>query len=192
LKPKDRTSCKSSDISGEYFLPLKDFERFYNNPSLEQQNTIILSIQWLALSIYSDDPIVKLINSWNSLEFAVSGLSSNEKFSKNEIQILKEELPKFFDYLRENEVLNLSIPKIKIFMSKLNYLNDPPIMEKIRTFLSDHKIPFDENEMNLIAESRKKRNNIQHGRKHQIINENELEKLRSLIEKILLVRASLS
>jgi hypothetical protein len=192
LKPKDRTLCKSNDLSDEYFLPLRDFERFYNNPSLEQQNTIILSIQWLSLSIYSDDPIVKLLNSWNSLEFAIKSLDLQDKFSKNEIKILKDELSKFFNKLGEDEILSLSIQQIEIFMSKLNYLNDPPIMEKIRSFLSDHKIPFDENEMNLIAESRKKRNDIQHGRKHQIINNNELEKLRSLIERILLVRASLS
>lgn len=46
LKTKDRTLCNSIDISDDYFLVLKDFERFYSNPSLEYQNTIILSIQW--------------------------------------------------------------------------------------------------------------------------------------------------
>lgn len=145
----------------------------------------------VALSIYSDDPIVKLLNSWNSLEFAISGLKCKNKFSKNEIKILDYELSKFFEKLSQDEILNLSIGQIEIFMSKLDYLNDPPLMEKIRSFLKDHKISFDENEMNLISESRKKRNDIQHGRKHQIVNDVELEKLRSLIEKILLVRITM-
>lgn len=191
LKPKDRTVWKSNDLPSDYFLPLKDFEKFYNSQTKlgEQQNTIILSIQWLALSIHSDNPIVKLINSWNSLEFALSGITFTPIFSNDDVKILEKHMDILLNKLNEDGEVNFSIKQMEAFKSKLNYLNDSPVMEKIRIFLNDHQIPFDENEMRLIKESRRKRNHIQHRKMNMKIKEEELEKLRSLTEKILLVRA---
>jgi len=44
---------------------------------------------------------------------------------------------------------------------------------------------------NAVRKTRKDRNDVQHGRRNVIVKEEELEKLRSLIEKILLKQVGL-
>jgi hypothetical protein len=179
------------NASDNYFTRLEKFKRFFpDNPNAANKNNpIALSIQWLALAIQAKDPVVKLINLWNSLEFAVSGLSIQKEFSKSELKIVENQTSLLFEDLKRKGILDLSLKHLEILWSKLSHLNDPPILEKIQTFVQVHKIPFSENEMRIIRETRRKRNNIQHGKGNVTVKENELEKIRSLTEGILLLRA---
>jgi len=192
LKPQDRTVWKSEEISDDYFTPLKDFETNLSHPNQsDKQNPIFLSIQSLADSIQTDDPISKLIIVWNALEFAMSGLPCPAEFSRNEIRTIKNQITMLLKKLNDDGVMNLTEKKIEIVNSKLDHLNEAPIMESIKRYLIENQIPFDDNEMSIIKETREKRNDIQHGGENVIVKEEELEKLRSLVERILLKRVCL-
>ncbi len=83
-------------------------------------------------------------------------------------------------------------PKQKEVLSKkLKMLNDPPLMEKIEHTLIDQLISLTEEENILLRMTRTKRNNLIHGREDVEVSDKELNKLRSIIEQILLSKANL-
>jgi hypothetical protein len=67
-------------------------------------------------------------------------------------------------------------------------LNDSSLFEKLEYYCKENNISIHEEEWKLIHSARTKRNEIIHGKKDIIVKQNELEKIQTLIEKILLQR----
>ncbi|MGB7571182.1 MAG: hypothetical protein WBL87_05445, partial [Methanothrix sp.] len=65
-------------------------------------------------------------------------------------------------------------------------LNNVPIMEKFKVIAHEAGLELTESEQKLINLTRSKRNSIIHGKKEVIILDEELNKLLSVIEVILL------
>jgi hypothetical protein len=61
-------------------------------------------------------------------------------------------------------------------------------MARIRKFITEKEITFSDSEMLLVKKSRDKRNDVIHGRRNVDVSTEELDKLRSLIERLILAR----
>lgn len=150
----------------------------------KDQRLIARSIRWLRLSIHTVDPTTKLLDLWVSLEFATQGLSSR-RFTEEQIIALKEHIQRM-----DFGAIRLSENQIDAIKGKFDMLNDAPLLEKISHFIRDNNIPFTNSEFELVKQARKKRNDIEHGKGNVEIEKEELENLQSLIERIILTRAS--
>jgi hypothetical protein len=120
---------------------------------------------------------------WHALEFAAHGLSSDKEFTENDIEQIKSKMQE----IKVNGI-PLSSKKLEILVDKIGQLNDAPLMVRLREFVSKKSIPFDDSEFKTIQQARKKRNDIEHGKDNVEIERYELEKLRSLIERIIIAR----
>ena len=67
-------------------------------------------------------------------------------------------------------------------------LNDTPLMSRIKNILNSLSIEITDEEYNLLKSARNKRRDIIHGLKDEEVSEKELNKLRTIIEKILLAK----
>lgn len=143
---------------------------------VQEEKNILLSLRWLARSIHESNSVDKLLDLWTSLEFITS---------KTRGEILFDEAQKrlILDKIRD---ISLNEVQMEILRNKIAMLNDAPLLEKLRMFTATHKIDFVEGEWRLMREMRQKRNNIIHGDKEPELSNEEIEKLRSMIEKILL------
>jgi len=63
-------------------------------------------------------------------------------------------------------------------------------MEKVRSFAERHKIDFRDSEWILLRKMRTKRDDIIHGKRETDVSNEDVEKLRGMIERILLANAN--
>ena len=153
----------------------------------EQQRITVLSLHWLKLGIHATRLETKLINLWLAVEFAANGLPADKKFSKLDIEQIKRQMKE----IRVDGTL-LSDEKLRILEEKINQLNNAPLVERLRDFVSKNSISFDDSEFDLILQARRKRNDIVHGKGKVDIERYELEKLQSLIERIIVAKSELA
>jgi hypothetical protein len=142
------------------------------------------SLRWLRLSIASNEPSIKIISLWNSIEFAVNGIKTDHVFTKSDISNILQSIEKDIAELDLNPI------QTKAIKDKINMLNDAPLLAKIRSVIEKYNIPFNQEEMKIIKELRDKRNELQHGKTESALDEEKLGKLRTLIERIILARAN--
>ena len=71
----------------------------------QSERAILSSCHWLRLGIFSEDPIEQLIYLYNSLEFAVSGISIPKKFSSGELEKVKQTVENL--ELSEDQIMNI-------------------------------------------------------------------------------------
>jgi len=117
-----------------------------------------------------------LLDLWTAIEFIVSGYSVDKLFSSDEKIKLKD--------IIENTEFNKN--QKNAIKSKIDMLNDPPIMVKMSGICANLGIELNETDKQLLETARKKRNEIIHGKKDPNISESEINKLKSIIEKIIL------
>ncbi len=153
----------------------------------EEQRITLLSLHWLKLGVYATEPVSKLVNLWHAVEFAAHGLSAEREFSENEIEQIKSKIQE----IKVNG-MGLSDKQRRILIDKIGQLNDTPLLVRLREFISKNSIPFDDSEFKIIQQARKKRNDIGHGKGNVEIERYELEKLKSLIERIIIARSKLT
>jgi hypothetical protein len=167
----------------EYFRPTKRlFEPIMSKARdslIQEEKNILLSLHWLARSIHEGNNVDKLLDLWTSLEFIVSRIKGKLHFSEPEKKLI----------LRKIQELGLHENQLEIVEDKIAMLNDAPLMEKIRLFAENHRVDFTEGEWKLLRAMRRKRNDIIHGKKETDVPKEEIEKLRGIIERILLINA---
>ena len=168
--------------SKEFFNPVNElFENILSKDTTlldETERSILSSSHWLRLGIFSDDLIERLIYLYNSLEFAVSGISTPKIFSSSEIESIKQKI----------QEISFSEERYTKIKNKINDLNNLSLFEKLEWYSQENNISIHDAEWTLIQLTRRKRNGVIHGKKDIIVNKIELEKLQTLIEKILLCR----
>ncbi|KHO50618.1 MAG: hypothetical protein QT04_C0050G0027 [archaeon GW2011_AR11] len=165
----------------KYFESVNNlFQKILTQESLNQEESNILQvIRWLRRAIQIGDNKDKLIDLWTAVEFLLSGTSSEVLFSDDE----KESLITYISSLN-----NLNGKQKNALYSKFNMLNDSPLMKKFNTLINDLGISFSDEELNTLKTTRSKRNDLIHGKRDINVKEDELNKIRTIIEKILIAK----
>jgi len=71
-------------------------------------------------------------------------------------------------------------------------LNDSPLMEKFNQLMQKLGIRFSEEELVTFKKMRDKRTNLIHGKGDISINDNELKKMRTILEKLFIAKINAS
>lgn len=165
-----------------FFEPVKDlFEHLILKESdslTPLERSILASCHWLRLAIFSRDMIERLLFLYNSLEFAISEINIKKEFSNDELNLLKTKVAE----LHFTEKQNAKI------IQQINDLNNPSLFDIIEQYCDENNISITKEEWDLIRSTRRKRNDIIHGKKDVLVNLIENEKLQTLIERILISR----
>jgi hypothetical protein len=168
----------------EYFKPTKRlFEPLISKSRddlVQEEKNILRSLHWLAKSIQEENNIDQLLDLWTSLEFIVSRTKGKLFFDGNEKK-------KILSKIKE---LTLQEKQLEILENKIAMLNDAPLMEKVRLFIERHKLDFRDGEWKLLQKMRRKRNDIIHGKRESDVSNQEIEKLRGMIDRILLANVN--
>lgn len=166
----------------EYFQPIKDsFEKLItkNKDSLTQEeNNLLQALHWLRRAIQIGNNKDKLLDLWTSMEFLISGFKIDNLFSDKEKNKLKG-IVSNTDFSQDQK---------NAIYSKIGMLNDAPLMSRIKEILKSLNIDITDEEYNLLKSARNKRRDIIHGLKDEDVSEKELNKLRTIIESILLAK----
>lgn len=148
--------------------------------TLDEKN-LLQVLRWLRKAIQCSDNKDKLLDLWTAMDFLISGTKINKLFKNEELKSLKE-------LINTNE--SFTIDQKNAIFGKLDSLNDAPIMAKIDNLRRELKINFSPEENEILKTTRRKRNFIIHGKKDSEVLESEIDKLRSVIEKLLLGKIS--
>lgn len=167
----------------EHFKPTKEiFEKMLaKEPQFTTQleKNAILSLHWIARTVGEGNNIDRLLDLWTAIELIVLREEKNPLFNALEKT----------NILKKLKSLNYSQWKLEVIESKIATLNDTPLMENLRVTVEKYNLSLSKNEWKLIQELRTKRNEIIHGKKECLVTNEEIEKLRAQIEKILIAVA---
>ncbi len=142
-----------------------------------EETSILNALHWLRRAIQIGDNKDKLLDLWTSMEFLTSYTRLPKIFKQEDINAVK-------DLINQQEKLK---PEQKdAIIGKFNMLNDAPLMGKVEYMLSGFGIVLSEEEKQSLRQSRKKRNELIHGHNNLEIKDTELNKLRSIIERLII------
>jgi hypothetical protein len=169
----------------DYFLELNDLfdELMCKNKNIytQQEKNILQVLHWLRRAIQTGENKDKLLDLWTAMEFLVSGTKVEKLFCKDQKENIKS-------IIEAGQILQDK--QKEVLFNKLDRLNEVPIMEKIRLMGQKFDIKLTSEENEILGLTRRKRNNLIHGEKDIEISENELNKLRSIIEFLLIGKIS--
>jgi hypothetical protein len=167
----------------DYFLELNELfgELICKNNHTQQEKNILQVLHWLRRAIQTGENKDKLLDLWTAMEFLVSGTRVKEIFCKYQIENIKR-IVEAGQILQEKQK--------EVLFKKLDMANDAPIMEKIRIMKREFEVKLTKDEERILGSTRSKRNDLIHGVKDIDITENELNKLRSIIELLLIGKIS--
>lgn len=148
------------------------------NPSQSEKN-LLQSLHWLRRAIQEGNNKDKLIDLWTAFEFLVSGVRIEEiLFTEEDKKELRNIISKtYYDTFQKNAI-----------NSKINMLNDPPLLVKFERLIKDLNLKFSEEELKILKKTRNKRNDLIHGLKDINVEERDLTKMRTIIEKTLIAK----
>jgi|GEM_PF-2091890 len=142
----------------------------------DEENRIIQSMHWLRRSLEDSDKRDKLLDLWISMEYIISG-------QKPEITLSR---PERDEARTAVESTSLSASKKEAVVKQINNVNRGTLLGKLYKFFEDKDIQITDFEESLIKSAYDKRNSLVHGRKDITVETRELDKLRSIIERIIL------
>lgn len=145
----------------------------------QYEKNIFQSLHWLRRAIQEGNDKDKLIDLWTSFEFLISGVKPDEKlFTKEDKREMKKIISQtYFTTFQKNAI-----------ESKMNMINDPPLLAKFDMLVKELNITFSDSEIKILKNTRDKRNKLIHGLKDIVVEEIDLTKMRSVIEKVLIAR----
>lgn len=162
----------------EYFVEF--YEKFKNILSksplalTKKELGIISALHWLSLAINTTNRLDKLLYLWNSLEFIVSESKTEKKFNENDKEAIRNKIKE----------LVLNAEQLKIIEDKIQRLNESPLMVRLQNELYRNNIDLSPNELEILKKMRKFRNFAIHGKTINEINNEEIEKFASIIERL--------
>jgi len=142
-------------------------------PTQEEEN-LLQVLHWLRKAMQEGDKKDKFLDLWIAFDFLVSGESTERLFTKDD----KEKLKKIILSDNFNEKQKSAI------LSKIDMLNDSPLMERFFQLTLNLEISFSADEISALKKMRGKRTDIIHGKKDISIIEGELSKMRTILEKL--------
>ncbi len=139
------------------------------------EKNLLQVLHWLRKAIQEGDDKDKFLDLWIAFEFLISGEKSKKGFSADDKN-------KFIDIITRSDFK----PSEKEAIIKIvsNSINNPTLMVKFDQLVNKLKISFSIEEREFLNEFYGKRNAIVHGKKGLEISDDELDKMRTIIEKI--------
>jgi len=146
----------------------------------QRQQSLVYALRWLRRAWDEGDGTDKLIYLWNAIELIVGQVHMVKLFSSKDLKIIKE---------LARSIITDNDPQKVLKHGRLddvfNMLNDPSLLAKLRYLVNKESINLPKEEWDTIRESRKKRNDLIHGRLHAGFSENEARKLAFIVNKII-------
>lgn len=138
------------------------------------------ALNWLMRSFETESPIDNLLQLWIALEF----ICSKEKVPKT---IQKENLRMCI-----TSIENLSIPEDekRSVIESVRDVNNPSLMKKWNHLVSRLGVKLTEREKELISKLRSERNKVMHGKETVELSIEEVEKFRSILERVFLLKVT--
>lgn len=183
--PKNNVLSLKSDAY-QYFKVIDQisFNLLSSENKTREEKRLLMALHWLRRSLQNGDNKDKLIDLWTAMEFVMSGIEADEFFCTGQIDSI-------IQIINLNaESLSLTDLQKDALISKIRALNNAPLMVRIEALKEKLGIGLSDEEIKLMRVARDKRNRINHG-KDTDIYEKELNKLRSIIERLLIGRISL-
>ena len=87
--------------------------------------------------------------------------------------------------MRKIEELNLNNEQLEIIKAKIEQLNNPPIMVTIKNELDKNKIKLECDKFEVLKNMRKLRNDVIHGKAIGEIEDEDIGKFISIVERLL-------
>jgi hypothetical protein len=142
----------------------------------EDDSKILQVLHWLRKSIQEGNKKDKFLDLWVAFEFLTSGTSMPKLFEKNEISSLTNMV----------ETLKLTSDQKRALHFRINQLNEPPQMAIFNYLAKTLDVDFTNAELKVLSTARKKRTELIHGKKEPEIKAEELNKMRTILEKVLI------
>ena len=136
------------------------------------------TLNWLMLSYEEESPIDNLLQLWIAFEF----LCSREKVPKF---VKRSSLKKAITCI---ENLNIPQDEKKKIIEKINEVNNPSLMTRWNHLLNRLRIRLTNREKELISKLRSARNKVIHGDKIVELSIEQIEKFRSVLERVFLLK----
>ncbi|MDO8871721.1 MAG: HEPN domain-containing protein [Methanoregula sp.] len=149
-------------------------ELILKNELTKEEENHLLVLHWLRKAIQEGDNKDKFLDLWIAFEFLISGEPS-------EIIFLKDDKKKLKNLIMSSK---FTVNQKRAILSKTNMINESPLMEKFNQLIQKLGISFSDEEIQALREIRKKRTNLIHGNGDISLSDNELNKMRTILEKI--------
>jgi hypothetical protein len=189
--------CREKDSRARTFLDIESIRENVLSINVESQkffeeiiilcNTLISKVElskekknylqvlhWLRRSIQEGNNKDKFIDLWIAFEFLISGEKTESVFTDDD----KTTLRNMIDFTKFNENQQQAVT------SKINMMNDSPQMEKFNHLVDRLKIGFSEEELITFKKLRDKRSDLIHGKQDVLVVDYELNKMRTILEKL--------
>jgi hypothetical protein len=130
-------------------------------------------------SLNAHDPLAAVITLWDAVNYYAAGARVTRLFSREEIDEIKASIPTSLDPAKRNVV-----------MRKLQTLNDPPLMERLKVAMERDGIHLTDGEFAVLQRLRKVRNPAQHGNVPPVVDPYDLAQGWSIVARMLLHRST--
>lgn len=146
----------------------------------DEESRILQVIHWLRKSIQEGNRKDKFLGLWVAFEFLTSGTSMPKLLEPKEVSNLRKLV----------EGSGLSKEQIRAIQFRVNQVNEPPLMAIFNHLIKTLDVKFTDAELKILLTARKKRTDIIHGKKDPDIKAEELNKMRTIMEKVLIKKIS--
>ena len=166
----------------------------------DQERGIVYALHWLRRAWDVDNQEDKLIYLWNAIEFIVAGAKLPRLFKNGELESIKKSI-EHIDFTQlissvEEDNAVLKTRRIQeVVDNVIKQLNDPPLMMKLSSLrdkantnikvIDKNAVSINDNEWEVIEKSRRKRNELIHGKSAINFDEEEANKLAYIVGKII-------
>jgi hypothetical protein len=167
----------------EFFEPLSSvwgkLEQMYKVDS-DSVQPLYEALSWLMQTFEVESSIDNLLQLWVAMEFICS----------------KERVPKFVRHMSINNTISsikrLGLPQNEeeVIIRSIQQVNTPSLMVKWDYLLKRLRIRLTEKEQELLSRLRTERNNITHGKKVSKLAIEDIEKFRSILERVFLMKVT--
>jgi hypothetical protein len=149
----------------------------------KESQVLYQALHWTTLSCEKESPTDNLLQLWVAFDFICSGVKVKERL------IQKADLKRITKYVEKcaKEDIFDNRQKEKLIDS-INNVNDPPLMNKWDYLLIKLRLKLTESERELIKKLRDVRNDIIHGSKVTDLSIEEIEKFRSILERVFILK----
>jgi hypothetical protein len=167
----------------EFFEPLNSvwekLSQIYIQDS-ESVRPLYEALSWLMQTFEIESLVDNLLQLWIAFEFVCSKEKTTEHVQRASI----------CSSISSIKHLGLPFAEEKALMQSVNQVNSPTLMEKWDGLLLRLGITLSEREKALISKMRKARNNIEHGKRLSEVSIEDIEKFRSILERVFLTKAT--
>jgi len=152
-----------------------------NKESLtEEESRVLQVLHWLRKSIQEGNDQDKFLDLWVAFEFLTSGTSVPKLFQPSDVSGLIKLL----------ESSKLSEQQKRAIHFRINQLNEPSQMNIFNHLIKTLGVEFTNSELKILSTARTKRTEMIHGKNNPEIKTEELNKMRTILEKVLIKKIS--